>query len=280
MQPNLLMRARMMAHLYGAEYQAVVCHAGSSGEVAFRESLCPQYTSHRHDAKGLRTYHITGTCYGTSISRIVCGQMGNELVGASTGPLHITVTSNTHSWQNGDLSYQHLVRLDLDMQSIVSIASGFLSGCDDLKVVDLSPLVNLREVGSQFLGGCTQMKSIDLSPLHAVRVLPEGFLCGCSGLEEVDLSPLVNLREVGSQFLGMCSSMKSIDLAALRVVEVLPEGFLTGCSALERVDLSLLDRLIGVGQNCLEHCTNLKVIRLASHQPASMLPSNIRYLVA
>ena len=56
MQPNLLMRAWMMAHLYGAEYQAVVCHAGSGGEVAFRESLCPQYTSDRHDAKGLRTY--------------------------------------------------------------------------------------------------------------------------------------------------------------------------------------------------------------------------------
>ena len=95
MQPNLLMRAWMMAHLYGAEYQAVVCHAGSSGEVAFRESLCPQYTSDRHDAKGLRTYHITGTCGSRSIGRIACGRLGREVVGANSGPLHVTITSNT-----------------------------------------------------------------------------------------------------------------------------------------------------------------------------------------
>ena len=52
MKPNLLMRAWMMAHVYGAEYQAVVCYAGSDGEVAFREALCPQFTSTRHDAEG------------------------------------------------------------------------------------------------------------------------------------------------------------------------------------------------------------------------------------
>ena len=44
MDPPLLVRAWMMAHLYGAKVQAVVCYAGSSGEVAFRESLRAQYT--------------------------------------------------------------------------------------------------------------------------------------------------------------------------------------------------------------------------------------------
>ena len=60
MDPPLLVRAWMMAHLYGAKVQAVVCYAGSSGEVAFRESLRAQYTSHRHDAKGLR--YLTVLC--------------------------------------------------------------------------------------------------------------------------------------------------------------------------------------------------------------------------
>ena len=112
MKPNLLMRAWMMAHLYGAEYQTVVCYAGSSGEVAFRESLCPQYTSDCHDVKGLRTYHITGTCGGTSISRIACRQIGRKIFGVNTDQLQITITSNTHSWQAGDLTRnQHLVSL-------------------------------------------------------------------------------------------------------------------------------------------------------------------------
>ena len=86
MNPNLLMRAWMMAHLYGAEYQAVVCLCGSSGDVAIRESLCPQYTSDRHDAKGLRTYHITGTSGGRRISRIVCVRIW-YVGGPKDGPL-------------------------------------------------------------------------------------------------------------------------------------------------------------------------------------------------
>ena len=115
MQPNLLMRAWMVALLYGAEYQAEVCHAGSSGEVAFLESLCPQYTTDRHDTKGLQTYHITGTVGDTSISRIACGRLGSDFVGTD-GRLHITITSNTHSWQEGDLiGNQHLVSIDLDV---------------------------------------------------------------------------------------------------------------------------------------------------------------------
>ena len=191
MRPNLLMRAWMMAHLYGAEYQALVCLCGSSGDVALRESLCPQYASDRHDAKGLRTYHITGTCGGTSISRIASGRIGYDVAGTDDGTLQITITSNTRSWQAGDLTrnQQLLVSLEFDMPSIVSIPSDFLSKCSSLEKVDLTPLINLREVGSYFLNECTGMKSIDLTPLRAVEVLPDWFLSGCSSLEGVDLTP-------------------------------------------------------------------------------------------
>ena len=200
MKPSLLMRAWMIAHLYGAEYQAVVCLCGGSGEVAFRESLCPQYTSDRHDAKGLRTY-FTGTCGGTSISRISCGRIGGDVAGANSDSLFITVTSNTHSWQHGDLTRnQHLVSLDLNMQSVLGIAPNFLSGCENLQ-------------------------HVNVASLRAVEVLPDGFLFGCCSLEKVDLSPLVNLREVGSHFLSSCISMQSIDLTPLQAVEVLPSCF-------------------------------------------------------
>ena len=305
MKPNLLMHVWMMVHVYGAEYQAVVCYAGSSGEVAFRESLCPQYTSDRHDAKGLRTYHITGTCGDTSISRIACGQIGRDVAGANDGQLHITITSNTHSWQEGDLTAnQQLVSLGLDMQSTVSIAPNFLFWCVNLRrvnleslrsvevlpkfflwecsgleEVDLSPLVNVREVEDYFMSGCTSMKSIDLTPLRAVEVLPSHFLYGCNSLEEVDLSPLVNLREVGDFCLSGCTSMKSIDLTPLRAVDVLSRGFLCECHSLEEVDLSPLIQLTNVSEECLQNCRNLKTIRLAPHQLACLLPSNIRELV-
>ena len=86
MEPNLLMRAWMVAHVYGAKHQAAVCCAGSSGEGAFRESLGLQYTSSRHDATGLCTHYITGTCGDTPISRIYSGCVGFRVAGASPAP--------------------------------------------------------------------------------------------------------------------------------------------------------------------------------------------------
>ena len=197
----------------------------------------------RPDFKGIRTYHISGTCGDASISRITCGRMG-----------YITVISNAHSWQDDDLTWnQRVAILDLDMPSIVVITPLFLSGC-----------VNLRR--------------LNLASLRAVEVLPEYFLSGCRRLGGVDLTPLVNLREVGRYFLSSCTNIKSIDLTPLRAVEVLPDGFLNYCNGLEAVDLSPLTHLADVGRACLENCTSLKVIRLAPHQPTSLLPSYIREL--
>ena len=298
MQPNLLMRSWMMAYVYGAEYQAVVCHAGSDGEVAFRESLCPQYTSDRHDAKGLRTYHITGTCGGTKISRVACGRLGGEVAGADTGPLHITITSNTDSWQEGDLTNnRQLVSVDFNMQRTVTLPSNFLYGCTNLqridftvlgdvevlpncflygcsslREVDLCPFVNLREVGRHFLAVCSSIKSIDLTPLRAVEVVQYAFLHRCSGLEEVDLSPLVNLKRVEDFFLQGCSSIKSIDLTPFSAVEVLPNAFLSDCKSLRGVDLSPLANLREVGYNFLRGCSLIKSIDLAPLRAVEVLP--------
>ena len=112
MEPNLLMRTWMMAHLHGAEYQAVVCCCGSSGEDAFQESLEPQFMSPRHDEKGLHTMYITGTCGGCSISRIASGFIGREVVGFPEGPMCITAKFNATVWNSLSLSEnQHLVSL-------------------------------------------------------------------------------------------------------------------------------------------------------------------------
>ena len=93
--------------------------------------------------------------------------------------------------------------IDLTPLRVVEVLpDGFLDGCSSLEEVDLSPLVNLREVGCYFMSGCTSLKSIDLTPLRVVEVLPDGFLDGCSSLEVVDLRPLVNLKDVGPYFLN------------------------------------------------------------------------------
>lgn len=200
------MRSWAMAHLYGTWYQAVVCLSGTAGEAAFRESLEPQYTSHRHDSKGLHTYYIQGTCNGVSISRIVnnrigmkgSGGIGKEVIGVSEGPLCISITSNAAEWMHDDLSEnQYLVRLKLDM-------------------------ARLSTIPAYFLRGCRNLTHIDVTSLHRLKVIPPGFLCGCGSLKEADLSHLVHVREIGEYFMVKCTSLTNIKLPRLPELTILP----------------------------------------------------------
>ena len=155
MEVPLLMRAWMMAHLYGAEYQAVVCLSGSNGEAAFRESLEPHFMSPRHDTKMLYTYYIIGTCDGTHIR-----QIGGEVQGADSSkrPLHITVTSNANCWHECDLSYNtHLVTLGLQVRRFVQVPAQFLAGCSNLEHVNLAPLRDIEVIPDSFLSDCSKI---------------------------------------------------------------------------------------------------------------------------
>ena len=91
--------------------------------------------------------------------------------------MRITVTSNTSSWREVDLSFnQQLGTLTMEVERLV-------------------------EVSNYFLSGCSCLEHVNLESLSAIETIPEGFLSGCRGLKEVDLSPLVNVKWVGSFFL-------------------------------------------------------------------------------
>ena len=167
MKPNLLMSAWAVAHLPASFYQAVVCLCGSSGEAAFRESLQPQYTSRRHDSKGLRTYYIVGTCGVGKLSRISSGSIGASIGGAVDGaPLLVNVTSITHCWQKHDLSYDEaLVSVELDLERLVEIPQSFLQGCSNLVRINLAPLHSVKVLRSSFLAGCASLNEVNLAPL-------------------------------------------------------------------------------------------------------------------
>lgn len=145
------MRAWIIAHVHGASRQAVVCCCGTNGRDAFQESLEAQLTSPRHDSKGLCTYYITGTHRGTSISRVVSGCIGPTVAGAVSGPLHITVTSNTIAWQQSDLGQnKRLVSLELHLTRIITIPPLFLHHCQKLEHINLVCLpAGLLEQGAE-----------------------------------------------------------------------------------------------------------------------------------
>ena len=65
--------------------------------------------------------------------------MGRDVAGTQGDPLHITITSNTHSWQDSDLTgNQQLAGLELDMPSVVAIPLYFLFECANLQYVNLT----------------------------------------------------------------------------------------------------------------------------------------------
>ena len=289
MNPPLLMRAWMMAHVYGAEYQAVVCMCGSAGEAAFRESLYPQYTSPHHDAKGLCTYYITGTSGDATISRIVPQRMEKDVPGAPGGPLRVKVTSNTHAWRGAEFyENESLVSLELNVERLVVMESSFLYGCSRLEHIDLSPLgkvevlpdnfltecnalrtinlhplVRVREIGINFLSGCVGLKTINLSALRDVEVLPMGFLIGCTNLEVLDLNPLVNLKQIDHFFLHWCISLLHIKWSSLEGIHgTLPNHFFSTCKSLKSVDLTPLRNVRVLGERFLNGCAGLTSIDL------------------
>ena len=296
------MRAWMMAHVYGAKYQAAVCMCGSGGEAAFRESLRPQYTSPRHDAKGLRTYYITGTSGENNSSRITSNCIGGTVDGTHNAPLQITVASNAFLWQRGDLSEnQNLVCLGLEMEMLTHVSPSFLGGCRrlvdinlaplrrvetipygfmydccSLSRVDLSPLLNVREVEGAFLMGCSGLTSIDLSPLRVLDKVPNSFLSNCCGLKEVDFSPLVHVKEVEFGFMRNCTSLTHVDVAPFHALQVIPHLFLAGCSGLTAIDLTPLVKVNKVSQSAFRSCTNLARIALPPQISAELLPAGVR----
>ena len=316
MEPNLLMQAWMMAHLYGAKYQASVCCGGSSGEAAFRESLRPRYISSRHHSKGLRTYFITGSCDNAVFSRITTASITNPIIGGGCigddaddrinhGLLRITVTSNTRYWQEGDLNDNtHLMNLELDVEPFIEIPvkflagcsklqslslssleliedvpEGFLSGCDSLKEVDLSPLANVKRVGSSFLSDCSNIASINLEPFTSIEAVTEGFLGGCGSLKELDLSPLLHVKEVGGFFLYGCTNLASVNLAPLKAIETIPEFFLFSCGSLKELDPSPLLHVKKVGGFFLMGCGGLTRVVVPPLFPLDNVPQEIRDLV-
>ena len=160
----------MAAHLHGARFQALMSLCGSSGEAAFRESLRAQYTTERHDAKGLRTYYISGTCGTANIRRIISSSrkgnhitcIGKTVPGVSGGPLCITVSSNARCWIKNDLSgLELLVDLNLEMDRLAEIPKVFLFGCR-LHRMRLASLA-IEEIPNRFMNGCLALKEVDLS---------------------------------------------------------------------------------------------------------------------
>ena len=165
MEPPLLVRAWMMAHLWGARYQALVCCGGSSGETAFRESLRAQYTSSRHDARVLHTYYITGTHGDDNISRITSTRVGEKVGGITQGPLRITIASNTRAWQDGELSDNgHLTDVNLKMERLVEFPTWFFPGCYNFEYFNLESLHTIEAIPSGFFFGCSSLKKVARSP--------------------------------------------------------------------------------------------------------------------
>ena len=138
------------------------------------------------------------------------------------------------------------------------INSCFVSGCESLLSIDLSPFANVTNIGCEFLDGCTSIKEIDLSPLVNVTI-SFNFMRGCTSLIKIDCSVFSHVTEIQWKFLGDCTSLQTINLSGFINVDTIEWGFLNRCSSLLAVDLSAFQNVTTIEEDFLSKCDALRL---------------------
>ncbi|MBQ0098892.1 MAG: leucine-rich repeat domain-containing protein [Oscillospiraceae bacterium] len=146
-----------------------------------------------------------------------------------------------------------------DCEHITIIGGCFLSGCDKLTTLDLTPLSNITSVRYSFLEDCG-LTSLDLTPLSNITSVGNNFLSGCK-LTSLDLTPLSNITSVGNNFLQACK-LTSIDLSPLSNVTNIGNGFLRSSTKLTSLDLTPLSNVTNIGNGFLDWCQILNSLKL------------------
>ena len=117
----------------------------------------------------------------------------------------------------------------------IKIGKSFLSWCENLTTIDLSPLFNVTSIGNEFLSCCSKLTTIDLSHLSNVTSIGNYFLWNCPNLTTINLSPLLNVTSIDHDFLHNCSKLTSIDLSPFSNVTSIGDCFLYGCANLTTI---------------------------------------------
>lgn len=140
----------------------------------------------------------------------------------------------------------------------------FLSACQGITAIDLTPMTNIKTIGAGLLNECSNITTLKLPPLASdFTDLGSYFLCGCESLATVDLSPLAKIETIGANFLSSCSALTAVDLAPLNNVTTVGFGFLSYCTGLTTIDVAPLHRLTSVDRLFLFRCTRLTTIDLS-----------------
>ncbi len=139
-----------------------------------------------------------------------------------------------------------------------------------VKKIDLTPLLNIEEIGDGFLSGfmgdiifpeinLTSLENDDI-PLKNVHTIGNYFLSENTGITKVDLSFLQKLTKIGNSFLQYSNSVEMVDFSKLTKLTEIGTNFLYHCRKIEEVDLSS-SPLISIGNSFLNECTSLHTVK-------------------
>ncbi|MCF0227855.1 MAG: leucine-rich repeat domain-containing protein [Malacoplasma sp.] len=152
--------------------------------------------------------------------------------------------------------------------SVTSIGKYFLSGCEDLKTLDLSQLSKLTAFTEDFAFACKGLTSVTFPSNCKATTIEDGFFWTCKSLETVDLKGLTNVQTIGNEFFYSCEALKNINLSSLVNVNKIGDSFMSDCIALESINLSVISPVNGIGKNFLNGCKALERVDLFDTSPA------------
>jgi len=80
------------------------------------------------------------------------------------------------------------------------IGDSFLTNCENLTTIDLSPFSNVTSIDNNFLDNCKKLTAAKLSSLSNVTSIGDDLLCS-TAIRTIDLSTLSNVTSIDYVFL-------------------------------------------------------------------------------
>ena len=185
----------------------------------------------------------------------------DELFGALTSLIHLSVASNGYLVNLPPLAFQHLSLLETLDLSGASLGSGVFRGLNKLTKLDMSGNTHLQSLSAGTFEGCSSLEYLDLSHTACLTDINANAFEGLNQLRYLDLRNQVRWSE--SNYI--------------------PPGLFDACPLLNTLDLSNCYIPL-LPQGIFSKLTNLTTLSLAGNQISFVLPDfcssvrNVKFL--
>lgn len=143
-------------------------------------------------------------------------------------------------------------------KDVMGILSNSFYDCTNLKEVDFSNCVSLKNIETGAFDNCNTLSTLDFSKCISLESISS--FGGNTGLQSVDFSNCTKLQEIPDYVFSFCRNLQSVKLTGCSALRTIGVGAFNSCEQLSTVDLSNCSALESIGNEAFRNCISLKSI--------------------